>query len=135
MFDKASYLIMRHLEFFNLLCEVSRSTLQYAKKGDAERVSLESANRDKLINILIGFNDQINQLIMSTSKENLKRFGLDEIFKTWAMESEQKIEYIQSLDIEILEHLNQEKKKTTDDIQNIFSNRKKFSGYNLSNVK
>ena len=100
-----------------------------------DRVSLESANRDKIINILIGFHDQINQLFKNSAKENLKSLGLDEILKTWAFESEQKIAYIQELDVKILELLNQEKQKTKEDIQNVFLNRQKFGGYNLHNVK
>ncbi|OFZ27163.1 MAG: hypothetical protein A2381_10940 [Bdellovibrionales bacterium RIFOXYB1_FULL_37_110] len=135
MFDRASYLIMRHLEFLNLLCEVSRLIIKYATKQDVDRVSLESANRDKIINILIGFHDQINQLFKNSAKENLKSLGLDEILKTWAFESEQKIAYIQELDVKILELLNQEKQKTKEDIQNVFLNRQKFGGYNLHNVK
>ena len=135
MFDQASYLIMRHLEFLNLLCEVSRLIIKYAAKQDVDRVSLESVNRDKIISILIGFHDQINQLFKNTAKENLKSLGLDEILKTWARESEEKIEYVQALDIQILELLNQEKQKTKEDIQNVYLNRRKLSGYNLSNVK
>ena len=126
---------MRHLEFLNLLCEVSRLIIKYATKHDVDRVSLESANRDKIISILIGFHDQINQLFKNTTKENIKNHGLDEILRTWALESEQKIEYIQALDTQILELLNQEKQKTKDDIQNVYLNRRKISGYNLSNVK
>ena len=135
MFDRASYLIMRHLEFLDLLCEVSRLIIKYAAKQDVDRVSLESVNRDKIINILIGFHDQINQLFKNTAKENLKNLGLDEILKTWARESEEKIAYVQALDIQILELLNQEKQKTKEDIQNVYLNRRKLSGYNLSNVK
>jgi len=135
MFDQASYLIMRHLEFLNLLCEVSRLIIKYAAKQDVDRVSLESVNRDKIISILIGFHDQINQLFKNTPKENLKNLGLDEILKTWAQESEEKIEYVQALDIQILELLNQEKQKTKEDIQNVYLNRRKLGGYNLSNVK
>lgn len=135
MFEKVSYLIMRHLEFLNLLCNVSFKTLQLAIDRDVDKVSLESANKDKLINILIGFHDQINQLIKSYNQAGEKDLNLESIFQSWAKESEEKIELVKKIDIKILELLNQEKIETKNEITSICTNRSKLKGYKIDSVK
>ena len=99
--------------------------------GNMEDHEVESGNRDRLIKDIKRHYLKLEKQIkgLDPSHKDIK------MAKNWIKRLSLWIKSISEKDVEILKILEREKKKTQEQITNIFKTRKKIEKYNLNNVK
>ena len=73
---------------------------------------------------------QTNELVIPSKDSNYK-----DLLKSWKTKFDEVVNRINEIDQEILAILDATKNQTTQEIATVHSNREKFKGYNLSNLK
>jgi hypothetical protein len=125
---------MSHLALTDSSNELSRRVLGAAKSGDMHKINLETANRARLLKIIIKFELEISNLVSLLDISKVSREEI-EIIKSWSLDINKWIRFTEQIDQEINNQLMKRKEETTVEIATLYKNREKFKGYNLSTLK
>jgi predicted HTH transcriptional regulator len=126
--------IMRHLDLMDSISSGSRQLFDACVACDVEQIEALTANRDRMINLLEGYQQKIEEKTRCLQDHELTA-SLVDILKTWFNELNLWVEEYMALDAQILEALESAKSKTSEEIARVFQNKEKHKGYNLSSVK
>lgn len=134
MNEDITILLMHHLDYLKKLADVTNGILSAAKNNKIDLVSIESKNKDRIINILCHYQDQIN---LKLNKEDHGTISQDfrEILLSWSHETDGFLNKIDKIDQEIVSILENRKKNIHHDIISTNKSRIQFKGYNLKNVR
>lgn len=126
--------IMRHTDLMTAISEESRKLLKYAEDNQIEKIEATTGNRDRMINILEGYQHKIESNTRLLEDSELSATNVD-ILKSWLNDLNLWVEEYMAIDSQIVEALEAAKSKTSNEIAQVFTARNKHKGYNLSSVK
>jgi hypothetical protein len=126
--------IQDHLSMLDLALASSEKITNYAQSENLDAVILETENRERLVNIVRGIQqkieNQINQLnAAEVTGEDI--LILNSWFQDLSLWSEKMIAY----DKKTVDLLGQQKNDTTKEIAHLFKNKEMFKGYNATAKK
>lgn len=127
-------LISRHLQMMDEILKSTRKMLDFAVNQETEKVTEESQNRERMINIVAHLQNQIDQALRSYADTRVP----EEIKKRlagWSKLFNIKNSIINKEDEKIINLLEKSKKDTTQEIKKNSKNKKSIKGYNLNNTK
>ena len=128
------YLIKNHHEFMERGLSSTKKILDSIKSEKFDVLTQECENRQRLISVMEKIQKIIEDLILG-NKSRLKNPVFKKEILKWQREYELWIIDIDNLDQYILNLLNQEKDKTTQEIATVFKNRQTMQRYDLSTTK
>ncbi len=108
----------QYLDFWNRCLNLSVIIRKYAKDGELEKLSFETDNRQRLLNLLKFQKEKIlSKLDQKDRLSDLKHF--EDFFQKVQMTTSETSALIQSIDSETLDFLSLEKIKTSNTISKI----------------
>lgn len=127
-------LINLHLKFLENAEHSSQQILRMAKEGQLNDLTEETTNRERIFNVIGQVQDKIDRSLKTLKVDEINN-NYKDLLKSWKTKFDEKVNQINEIDQEILSLLDATKNQTTQEIATVHSNREKFKGYNLSNLK
>lgn len=126
--------IMQHLDMLSGLTIASKSLLLATQKGDLNLVEQIVENRDRLVNIIKTVQTAIEDEIQNLDSSRVTAEEVN-IIKSWGSDVNQIILLNDQIDKKIHENLSAIKDQTSQEISNVYKNRKAVGGYDMTSVK
>ena len=126
--------IQDHLSMLDLALASSEKITNYAQSENLDAVILETENRERLVNIVTGIQQKIENQINQLNAAELKSDDIM-ILKSWFQDLSQWSDKMIVHDKETVELLGQQKDNTTKEIAHLFKNKEMFKGYSNSSKK
>lgn len=113
---------------------LSMKIFEAAEQENESRLTLESNNRERLINIIDQIQSKTEIMIKALPSSSLGQEFID-VLILWSQEVANWVEDVDQIDQKILDKLYTLKESTTKEIATIFKSRQQFKGYNLNSVR
>ncbi|MBT3234973.1 MAG: hypothetical protein HN353_03385 [Bdellovibrionales bacterium] len=134
MQEKIIYSIQKHLNYMDSVLILSMKIFEAAEQENESRLTLESNNRERLINIIDQIQSKTEIMIKALPSSSLGQEFID-VLILWSQEVANWVEDVDQIDQKILDKLYTLKESTTKEIATIFKSRQQFKGYNLNSVR
>ncbi len=129
MIDSLLVNIQEHMAMLDLALKSSEQIRNFAKEENLDGITLETENRERLVNIVTQIQQKVEDKINQLNAAEINQEGIL-ILKSWFQDLNNWSEKMLAFDRETVELLAQQKENTTKEIALIFTNKELFKGYN-----
>ncbi|MBT3583296.1 MAG: hypothetical protein HN509_00200 [Halobacteriovoraceae bacterium] len=134
MSQNINKLIIRHLQYLEQAKQLTCQVLHLSSAEDIDPVFREIENRDRLVQIIRQAQSQIEEAIENLTPDKITR-GFVQVVKSWQADTDFWAEKVNEMDMQVVANLEIAKRKTSNEIAQVFSNKSKIKGYNLNDLK